>query len=121
MALVTPEMAPDHLRARRLHVMDQASRGAPAMPEGFLAKLRAAFSGVLVLAGGMDLARSNAMIGAGLIDMAAFGAPFTSNPDLVERLRHGWPLTPPDPDSFYGGDARGYTDWPAFTPEEEMA
>lgn len=104
-----------------LHVMDQASRGAPAMPEGFLAKLRAAFSGVLVLAGGMDLARSNAMIGAGLIDMAAFGAPFTSNPDLVERLRHGWPLTPPDPDSFYGGDARGYTDWPAFTPEEEMA
>ena len=104
-----------------LHVMDQASRGAPAMPEGFLAKLRAAFPGVLVLAGGMDLARSNAMIGAGLIDMAAFGAPFTSNPDLVERLRHGWPLTPPDPDSFYGGDARGYTDWPAFTPEEEMA
>lgn len=100
-----------------VHIMDQASRGAPAMPEGFLQKFRDAYSGVLMLAGGMDLERSNAMIGAGLIDIASFGAPFTSNPDLVERMRHGWPLTPVDHDAYYGGDARGYIDWPVYTPK----
>lgn len=100
-----------------IHIMDQASRGAPAMPEGFLAKLRKAFNGVLILAGGLDLETSNRMIGAGLIDIAAFGAPFTSNPDLVERLRHGWPLTPVDQDAYYGGTAKGYTDWPTYSPK----
>ncbi|WP_172328914.1 alkene reductase [Mangrovicoccus sp. HB161399] len=104
-----------------VHIMDQASRGAPAMPHGFLEKFRAAYSGVLILAGGMDLERSNAMIGAGLIDIAAFGAPFTSNPDLVERMRHGWPLAPFDPDAYYGGTAKGYTDWPAYSPEGAIA
>ncbi|WP_134680433.1 alkene reductase [Paracoccus ravus] len=97
-----------------IHVMDQASRGAPAMPQGFLQKFRAAFPGALILAGGMDLRKSNAMLAEGLIDMAAFGAPFIPNPDLIERLRHGWPLTPPDPATFYGGDARAYTDWPTW-------
>lgn len=100
-----------------VHIMDQASRGAPAMPEGFLAKFRKAFSGVLILAGGMDLGRANRMIGEGLIDIAAFGAPFTSNPDLVERLRHGWPLTPVDAQAYYGGTARGYTDFPPYSPK----
>ena len=100
-----------------IHIMDQASRGAPAMPEGFLEKFRKAFSGVLTLAGGMDLERSNTMIAEGLIDIAAFGAPFTSNSDLVERMRHGWPLTPVDHDAYYGGTARGYTDWPTYSPK----
>lgn len=104
-----------------VHIMDQASRGAPAMPPGFLKKFRATYRGVLILAGGMDLARANEMIGAGLIDIAGFGAPFTSNPDLVERMRHGWPLTPADPDAYYGGDARGYVDWPSYSPEGAAA
>ncbi|WP_118132744.1 alkene reductase [Oceanicella sp. SM1341] len=100
-----------------VHLMDQASRGAPAMPEGFLQKFRTAYQGVLMLAGGMTLERSNAMIGDGLIDIAAFGAPFTSNPDLVERMRHGWPLAPADQLTYYGGEARGYTDWATYAPE----
>ena len=100
-----------------VHLMDQASRGAKAMPEGFVARFRAAYDGPLILAGGMDLARSNAMIGAGLIDMAAFGVPFISNPDLVERMRHGWPLTAADPSRFYGGGAEGHTDWPCYSPK----
>ncbi|MDE1185421.1 MAG: hypothetical protein PW844_02890 [Pantoea sp.] len=55
------------------------------------------------------------MINAGEIDLAAFGANFTSNPDLVKRMHDSLPLTPPDPNTFYGGDSTGYIDYPAFT------
>jgi N-ethylmaleimide reductase len=47
-------------------------------------------------------------------DLVAFGRPFIANPDLVERLRAGAPLNTPDKATFYGGDARGYTDYPAL-------
>ena len=50
---------------------------------------------------------------AGLIDAAAFGRTFIANPDLPRRLAEGLPLNPPRPESFYGGDAEGYTDYPA--------
>ena len=38
---------------------------------------------------------------------------FISNPDLPERLRRGLPLIRYDRSTFYGGDARGYVDYPA--------
>ena len=95
-----------------VHVMDQASRGAPAMPAGFLEKLRANYQGTIILAGGLDLASATKLIDQGVIDLAAFGVPFIANPDLVERFRHGWPIAVPDRDHYYGGDSRGYTDYP---------
>ncbi|NJC69940.1 alkene reductase [Planosporangium thailandense] len=49
----------------------------------------------------------------GVADLISFGRHFISNPDLVERLRVGAALTPPDPSTFYGGDHHGYTDYPA--------
>jgi N-ethylmaleimide reductase len=60
----------------------------------------------------MDLTRAEELISSGLIDLAVFGRPFISNPDLVERLRHGLPLATPDPKTFYGAGAEGYTDYP---------
>ena len=45
-------------------------------------------------------------------DLVAFGKPFISNPDLVRRLRENAPLNPPDQATFYGGGAKGYTDYP---------
>lgn len=45
-------------------------------------------------------------------DLIAFGRPFISNPDLVERLRRNAPLNELDPATLYGGDAHGYTDYP---------
>jgi N-ethylmaleimide reductase len=45
-------------------------------------------------------------------DLVAFGTLFIANPDLVERFRQDAPLNKPDPDTFYGGDAAGYTDYP---------
>ncbi|MNR67452.1 N-ethylmaleimide reductase [compost metagenome] len=52
------------------------------------------------------------MLSEGLIDLAAFGRPFISNPDLVERFTKGAPLAPFDRATFYGGDDRGYVDYP---------
>jgi N-ethylmaleimide reductase len=49
-----------------------------------------------------------------LADLVCFGRPFIANPDLVERLREGAPLAAPDPSTFYAGEAKGYTDYPAL-------
>jgi N-ethylmaleimide reductase len=47
-------------------------------------------------------------------DLVAYGRPFIANPDLVERLRTGAPLNPADKSTFYGGGAKGYTDYPTL-------
>lgn len=65
----------------------------------------------LILAGGLDRAGAESLIAEGVIDLAAFGASFISNPDLVARLQNDWPLTPPDRATFYGGGAAGYIDY----------
>lgn len=48
----------------------------------------------------------------GLADILSLGATHIANPDLAVRLRDGHPLNDPDPATFYGGDHRGYTDYP---------
>ncbi|MET7329773.1 alkene reductase [Nonomuraea sp. NPDC005650] len=50
----------------------------------------------------------------GTADMVAFGALFLANPDLPARLAAGGPYNTPDPAAFFGGDHRGYTDYPAL-------
>ena len=52
---------------------------------------------------------------AGGADLVAFGRPYIANPDLVERLRDAAPLNTPDKTTYYGGGARGYTDYPALS------
>ena len=47
-------------------------------------------------------------------DLVAFGVPFLANPDLPARLKAGAPLNVPDKTTFYGGGARGYTDYPTM-------
>jgi N-ethylmaleimide reductase len=48
-------------------------------------------------------------------DLVAFGVPFLANPDLPERLRTNAPLNKPDKATFYGGGAKGYTDYPTLS------
>jgi N-ethylmaleimide reductase len=55
-----------------------------------------------------------ALVEDGTADMIAFGALFLANPDLPRRLAAGGPFNTPDPATFYGGDHRGYTDYPAL-------
>jgi N-ethylmaleimide reductase len=47
-------------------------------------------------------------------DLVAFGRPYISNPDLVERLRANAPLAEIDKATLYGGGAKGYTDYPTL-------
>lgn len=55
------------------------------------------------------------MLDSGDADLIAFGRLFTSNPDLPERIRNGYALTPYDRDTFFGGNAHGYTDFTAYS------
>lgn len=89
--------------------------GDPLLPEDLVGDLKTAFGGVLILAGGMTKARATDLIERGIIDLAAFGQPYIANPDLVDRLRRDITLATPDRDTYYGGDAHGYTDYPAVT------
>jgi N-ethylmaleimide reductase len=51
---------------------------------------------------------------SGYADAVAFGKLFIANPDLVERFKDGAPLNEPDKATFYGGGAKGYTDYPSL-------
>ncbi|KIO47738.1 1,2-oxophytodienoate reductase, partial [Nitrosospira sp. NpAV] len=65
-----------------------------------------------MLNNGYDLALAQQTVATNQADLIAFGHLFISNPDLVERLRQGASLTPPDKSTFYGGNEHGYTDYP---------
>ena len=83
----------------------------------FAQPFRQAFSGTLMLPASPEAA--NAMLDGGLADLVVMGRPFISNPDLVERLRHGWPLAMAANDTVYGGGAAGYTDYPSYARPRE--
>ena len=61
---------------------------------------------------GYDLDHANAALARDEADMVAFGTLFIANPDLPLRFATGAILNKPDPATFYGGDAKGYTDYP---------
>ena len=92
-----------------LHVVDPV-----AAPTRFAAPIRAKFHGPIMLNGGFSHETANAAIDAGLADIVSFGVPFLANPDLPRRFAESAPLNAPDFSTFYGGDARGYTDYPAL-------
>jgi N-ethylmaleimide reductase len=75
---------------------------------------RPIWKGVLITAGGFTGEAAEAAIAEGHADAIAFGRIFISNPDLPNRLRHGYPLTPYNRKTFYGGDVEGYTDYPVY-------
>jgi 2,4-dienoyl-CoA reductase-like NADH-dependent reductase (Old Yellow Enzyme family) len=83
-------------------------------PDSLAAELKKAFGGVYIVNEKFTAATAQAALDAGKADAVAFGKAYIANPDLVERLRLGAPLNDPDPSTFYGGDGRGYTDYPAL-------
>ena len=83
-------------------------------PDSLAADLKKAFGGVYIVNEKFTAATAQAALDAGKADAVAFGKAYIANPDLVERLRVGAPLNDPDPSTFYGGDGRGYTDYPAL-------
>jgi N-ethylmaleimide reductase len=76
--------------------------------------LRKAYNGTLIVCGGYDQARAEEAIAEGKADAVAFGQLYIANPDLVERFNLNAPLNEPDAATFYGGNEKGYTDYPAL-------
>lgn len=84
-------------------------------------KLRKAFGGLYMANGGYGQESAEEALAQGRADFVAFGKPFIANPDLPARFRVNAALNEPDPTTFYGGDSRGYTDYPALDGEIGMA
>ena len=98
-----------------VHLSDQLTIGAEKMPVDFPSTFRKTYRGTLIAAGGFTRESAEKALEAGDLNLIAFGRPFIANPDLVARLRHGWPLAVPDRATFYeNSGAKGYTDYPYY-------
>jgi N-ethylmaleimide reductase len=110
----------DSLGLAYLHFIEPRSSGAGRaevnhqnVPSAMML-FRPIWGGVLISAGGFTGEAAEAAIAEGHADAVAFGRIFISNPDLPRRLRLGFPLTPYNRATFYGGEERGYTDYPVY-------
>ncbi|OAT31886.1 N-ethylmaleimide reductase [Buttiauxella brennerae ATCC 51605] len=97
-----------------LHMSEPDWAGGKPYTEEFRQKVRERFNGAIIGAGAYTPEKAEALIEKGLIDAVAFGRDYIANPDLVERLHHNAELNAQRPESFYGGGAEGYTDYPTL-------
>lgn len=98
-----------------VHMVDHSSMGTPEVPQSIKDTVRNSFKGTYILSGGYNTKeKAEADLMANKGDLVAFGRPFISNPDLVERLRIGADLADPDMDTFYTPGKEGYTDYPTM-------
>ena len=107
----------DQLNALKLiyiHVIEGATGGPRDIAPFDYDSLRKRFSGTYIANNGYDFKLATEVLDRNKADLIAFGKPFISNPDLVERLKLGAPLNDFDKATFYGGGAKGYTDYPAL-------
>jgi N-ethylmaleimide reductase len=102
-----------------LHVVEPRIKGTETVAEGAApvatAYLRKLYAGTIISAGGYDREGAEAVLASGDADLVAFGRHFIANPDLPARLRAQLPLNAYDRATFFGGGARGYTDYPFST------
>ena len=114
----------DALGLAYLHFIEPRSSGAGRADVNWqnvpsaMVLFRPLWRGVLIAAGGFTGETAETAIAQGHADAIAFGRIFISNPDLPRRLRQGFPLTPYNRATFYGGEETGYTDYPVY---DEMA
>ena len=78
------------------------------------AALRRRFNGCYIANNAYTRERAEQALLRGDADMVAFGKLYIANPDLPERFAQGAALNEPDPETFYGGGAAGYTDYPTL-------
>jgi N-ethylmaleimide reductase len=98
-----------------LHIVEvmeaDLRHGGTEVPTSFL---RDRFTGTLMVNGGYDLERGNAVLSSKKADLVSFGIPFIANPDLPQRFALKAPLNPADSATFYGGGEKGYIDYPSL-------
>ena len=100
-----------------LHVVEMAqnSKGPSEVDIAMSAQLRTLWKGLYVANGGYDGLRGEEALWTGHADAIAYGRAFLANPDLPRRLQLGAALNEPDPTTFYGGGAAGYTSYPTLS------
>lgn len=99
-----------------LHVMDGLAFGFHELGEPMtLSEFREVFASPLMGNCGYTQESAEKAIATGDADLIAFGRPFISNPDLVERFANNWPLNPDaDLKIWYSFEPEGYTDFPTY-------
>jgi len=97
-----------------LHVVEGATGGPREVAPFDFDSLRQRFKNTYIANNGYDLDLATARLSEDKADLIAFGRPFIGNPDLVERLKTGAPLSAFNPATLYGGGAAGYVDYPTF-------
>ena len=117
---VVEQLAP--LKLAYLHVIEGATGGARDVAPFDYAALRSRFKhgnehGAWMVNNGYTRQMALDALASGEADLVAFGKPFISNPDLVQRLRDDAPLAALNPKTLYGGGAEGYIDYPALAVE----
>jgi N-ethylmaleimide reductase len=97
--------------------MEGAAFEQSHLSDALVREVREAFAGAVMWAGGFDGKSAQAALDTGWVDLIAFGRPFIANPDLVARLKNGWPLAEADHATFYTRRGEvGYTDFPKYSP-----
>ena len=104
----------DTLGIAYIHVIEGATGGDRNVAPFDYPALRRRFSGAWIVNNGYDRAMALDAVASQQADAVAFGVPYLANPDLVVRLEQDAPLNTPDSDTFYGGGAKGYTDYPTL-------
>lgn len=115
--------AATYLQARGvayLHLVEADWDDAPPFTEAFRSEVRQHFAGPIVVAGNYDVERANWVLSNGYADFVAFGRKFIANPDLPRRLAENLALADFDVDTLFGGDERGYSDYPAWMADEPL-
>ena len=105
----------DRLGLAYLHLVEQfGPEPLTAEQHAILRRVRGRWHRFYVANGAYDGERAATAVASGWADAVAFGEPFIANPDLPRRLLEGAPLAEPDRRTYYGGDQRGYTDYPSL-------
>ncbi|MCB5198257.1 alkene reductase [Loktanella sp. TSTF-M6] len=104
-----------------LHVLESFPGSDNGEGQDLIDALRDHYDGFYMANGGYDVARAREVITSGRADAVTFGRPFIANPDLPRRFNLDAALNEPDPDTFYGGDEKGYIDYPFLDDHEAVA
>ncbi|MEC5342923.1 alkene reductase [Brenneria populi] len=98
----------DKLNLAYLHIMHQGN-------EALLENIRRLYAGTLIVnRPGRPRDQIGSDVASGLADMEAYGQMVLANPDVIARLKANAPLNEADRETFFGGGAKGYTDYPTL-------
>lgn len=97
-----------------MHIAEVDWDDAPDTPAEFKTAVREAYQGTIIYAGRYNQEKAEQALAGGLADMVGFGRPFISNPDLPNRIKHGYPLAEHNPNTLFGGNEVGLLDYPEY-------